>query len=952
MESFLKKTADYIIENYSDRLDEICIVLPNRRASLFLKKYLAAGLNKTVWSPAFYSIEDFVFEVSGLKPIDPVTLQFELYEVHKEVEGENASDFDEFLNWSNVLLHDFNDVDLHLADPRLLFTYLNDVKAISLWNPDGKPLTEFQQNYLAFFNSLLKYYTLLTQRLLEKKTVYQGLAYRNLAGNMERTIEGINREKVIFAGFNALSFSEEKILFGLEKAGKADILWDADRYYVDDTIQEAGKFLRKYFKNKDYEKIEWIGDYFSQEKKEINIVGVPNLAGQAKVSGVLLEKIVKEGANLENSAVVLNDESLVIPLLNSIPETVEDFNLTMGLPLKQTPLYNLIEALFEMNENSMKFDKSGGKRLHVYFKDILKITGHPYINELFAFYGKPAFTGRLTKKIRESNRIFYFPDDIGKLLNVLDNELKKILLSVLNPWGDDINRAVTVFAGLIKALKPVFADGDKTPVDMEYLYSFSKIFVRLKAMTEEYSFIKSPATLKSLFLQIAGSETIPFYGEPLKGLQIMGMLETRTLDFENVIMLSVNEDLIPAGKSQNSFIPFDLRREFNLPTYKDNNAIYAYHFYRLLQRAKSVYLLYGTEATELGGGDKSRFITQIQTELPAYNPDIKITEKIIANKIEVGNRGGEIEIEKTKDIVDKLLKMAVSGFAPTTLNVYRRCPLQFYFQYILKLGETEEPEETIEARTLGKVVHEVLELFYKPFIDKNITEADIKKMMPGVEKYVTASFNEHYKDGDIEYGINHLIFKVANMFVANFLKKEAGFLKELSEKGQQMIIRNLEKKYTAELFFKSPVFSDGNGGVLMKGTFDRVDEINGKTRIIDYKTGFVKKTDLALKDWEDLMTESKYDKNFQLLFYGWLFGKNNAGAGEMETGIISFRQLSAGMMCAGLPDKEPVTAKSLNEFEQILISILMEIFDREVPFTQTDVADDCRYCPYISICGR
>ena len=272
-------------------------------------------------------------------------------------------------------------------------------------------------------------------------------------------------------------------------------------------------------------------------------------------------------------------------------------------------------------------------------------------------------------------------------------------------------------------------------------------------MFEEYPFIRSSATLKSLFLQVAGSGSIPFYGEPLKGLQIMGMLETRTLDFENIIMLSVNEDLIPAGKSQNSFIPFDLRKEFNLPTYKDNNAIYAYHFYRLLQRAKKVYLLYATEADGLGGGDKSRFITQIQTELTKYNPDIKIGEQIVANKLEVGKQNEVIEIEKTRFIVEKLKNIADSGFSPTALNVYRRCPLQFYFQYILKLGETEEPEETIEARTLGKVVHEVLELFYKPFVEKNITEADVKKMIPEVEKYVTASFKEHYKMEILSLGL-------------------------------------------------------------------------------------------------------------------------------------------------------------------------------------------------------
>jgi len=951
MESFLKKTADYILKYYGNGLGDICIVLPNRRASLFLKKHLAAALNKTAWSPAFYSIEDFVFELSGLSPVDTVTLQFEMYEVHKEVEGANASEFDEFLNWSSILLRDFNDVDSHLVDAKSLFTYLNDVKAISLWNPDGKPLTEFQQKYLAFFNSLLKYYVLLSKRLLKNNAVYQGLAYRKLAENMDKTIKSLTFHKVIFVGFNALSYSEEKILFGLESAGKAEIIWDADNYYIDDNIQEAGKFLRKYFADRN--KVRWIENYLSKDEKKINVIGVPNLVGQAKITGVILKQLRDEGVDMENTAVVLNDESLVIPLLNSVPQRIEHFNLTMGLPLKQTPMFSVIEALLDMNENAIKFDKTGGERLNIHYKDILKITGHPYINELFAFYDSMGAVSNLNKRLRESNRIFYSAKDVESLFLGFNDDMKVFITQLLSPWNEDVEMALTLFVCFVGKLQNVFTSGDENiSVDIEYLFNFSKIFARLKDMIAKYPFIKSSSTLKSLFLQIAGMETIPFYGEPLKGLQIMGMLETRTLDFDNIIMLSVNEDLIPAGKTQNSFIPFDLRKEFKLPTYKDNDAIYAYHFYRLLQRAKNVYLLYGTEATALGGGDKSRFISQIQTELPKYNPDIKINEQIVVNRLNIGKQNEEIEIEKTKDIVEKLLNTATSGFAPTALNVYRRCPLQFYFQYILKLGETEEPEETIEARTLGKVVHEVLELFYKPFVEKNITVADVERMMLRVEKYVKASFKEHYKDGDIDYGINHLIFKVANMFVVNFLKSEVGFLKELSGKNEQMIIRYLEKRYTAILPVRSLLFADGEGKVLMKGTFDRVDEVSGKTRIIDYKTGYVKKTDLVLKDWEDLMTESKYDKNFQLLFYGWLYGKSNPGVGEMETGIISFRQLSAGMMSAGLPDKEPVTPQSLMEFEEILKSILMEIFDAEVPFIQTDVADDCRYCPYTSICGR
>lgn len=952
MNSFLDKVAEYVINNFANETDRICIVLPNRRAGLFLKKYIASHSSKTIWAPQIYSLEDFIISLSRFRIIDPAYLQFEFYNVYKKIEGKNSQSFEEYIKWGRVLLNDFNETDRYLVDPVKLFDYLTDEKAISLWNPDNTDLTDFQIKYLRFYQSLYKYYRELKNLLEQKNEAYKGLAYRKVAENIELIQEQLSWNKILFAGFNALTQAEKKIIFTLEKSKKAEVLWDADYYYINDSAQEAGKFIREIHHQSDKNSFKWIENNLKDSVKEISLIGVPQNVGQVKVTGDLLIELAGKFNELDQTAVILNDESMVEPLLNSIPKEAGKFNVTMGLPLQRTPLFRLMDAVLELQTNIIKFERSGNQQPKIYFRDLLRVLDHPYIAEMLA----EANLSEVADNLRNSNRIFLDPNKLIELYLTKHNAINNLIIFIVKPWQDNANLAVECMLQIINELKinqishKIQVDDSETKIDfkLEYLFYFHQALQKLKELMGLYPYIENLRVLRSLYNQVM-QITLPFYGEPLHGLQVMGMLETQTLDFKNIIMLGVNEDFIPAGKSVNSFIPFDIRRRFLLPTYQDRNSVFAYHFYRILQRAEKIALIYNTEPGELGGGDKSRFISQIENEFRTMNPEIKIDNKILSIPAKTETIDERIEIKKSPDILQKLKDHADYGFSASALNTYRNCSLQYYFKYIAGIDEVEEPEETIEASTLGSVIHEVLAELYRPFSGQKIVPEDIQKMQSQSERLVRESFGRNYPEGDIGYGKNHLILKVANQYVQRFLEYEIAFTRRTNIEGGYLIIQKIEERFERIISVKE---KGKNPEVKLTGRFDRVDEHSGSIRIIDYKTGKIERRELKLKIWEDLLTDSKLDKCFQLLFYAFVYSGQQVSLGSIIPGIITFRSLSSGLLTFSLPEEDATWEQRNQNFEEILKSILGEIFNHDIPFKQTELIENCQFCPFTSICNR
>lgn len=963
MQSFLQKVVTHLHNRYGDKLSELCIVLPNRRASLFLKTHLSDILKKTFWAPETYATEDFIALLSELETTDNLTLLFELYETVKRVNRDSVDSFDDFCKWGQTAISDFNDIDRYLIDAKQLFGNLKDIKELESWSLNAEELTEFQKQYLLFWQSLGTYYFDFKNKLLAQKKSYQGLAYRVVADNLSDKINKHQWEKIIFVGFNALNRAEEKIISELIDSDKAEIIWDVDKYYTENSKQEAGVFFRKYRdknlfakSSEDEQKKNIVvdEDLLLTEKKTIHIIGASKNVAQAKYAGNLIHHLQKQQTDLKNTALVLADENLLFPVLHSLPPDLKDVNVTMGFPLNNTPFAGYVELLFMLHINAQKLAQ-GKTKYSFYYRDVLNLLNHPYTSLLTNNNSAVKVIKKFVRTVHEKNILFLTSSSIEKQLQEYPEVISK-LGPLFNLWELPIEPLVAV-RHLINVLKEViieqqaeFTKNEKssnTSLDLEYLFAFTKITKRLEVLIKDYpESVVDIKSLHNLLKQIVHSTTLPFYGEPLMGLQVMGMLETRTLDFENVILLSCNENILPAGKMGNTFIPYELKKHFGLPVYSDKDAIFAYHFYRLLQRAKNIYLLYNTENDGFGMAEKSRFITQLEYELPKVNKNITIHEELFSIPVDVKKPGNVIVIKKTTDIIEKLNERAIHGFSPSALNKYINCPLQFYFQVIAGLKEAEEVEETIGADILGTVIHEVLETLYRPFIKKILATIDVVEMKKKVENLVIKGFEMHYGNKDTLFGKNLLVIKVAVKFINNFLDTEIELLSTILKTKQLLTIDMLEASLEAYIDLEGKT-------IKLHGNADRIDSMGSTTRIIDYKTGKAEDRELKIEHVEQLKTTSSFAKSFQLLMYAWMYRKMAPQEKpNLISGIITFRELSKGLKTVNIGGKNLLTKEVLDAFEEQLKFIIADLYNPHQDFRQTEDHDNCKYCSYKMICGR
>lgn len=944
---FLEKIADRIRTIYPDKGNRLCVVMPNRRAGLFLKSYLAPSGQKPIWAPAIFSVEDFVTRITGLTIPDSLSMMLSLFESHCEVEQSAAQSFDEFAGWGRGLIRDFDETDQYLADPVTLFNFLSETKALSLWNLDERPLTDFEQQYLRFFNSLPAYYQHFTEKLLSQQLAYHGLACRVVSANPAKYMAEAPWDQYIFAGFNAITPAQLVFFKYLISNGKAEILWDADAYYLNDTNQEAGRFLRKYKNDRTLGDFGDISDFFARDEKIINIAGVPRNIGQTRLAGNIVRELIEKGdpEMLGKTAIVLADESLLLPLLNAIPPEAGQFNITMGFPLPFAPLYKLFDTLMMMHANA-----SVGKiqsEAYFYNKDVLALLQHAYL----PLIADPELLKKVILHMRSGRNAFVcLPEILGDLKdNKADTRPFRLLFSKVSSPSDLTGLLIELIDLFRLALTQHKPDSDPQMAETEILFNLAVIANRLHTLTTESGIIGSLSTLHTLFREVAPTMPVAFYGEPLKGIQVMGMLETRTLDFEKVILLSVNEDTLPARKSYNSFIPFDVRQHFGLPTHQDQQAVFAYHFYRLLQRSRETWLIYNSEAGDLGGGEKSRFISQLQTELPRFNPGVKIRELKLSQGTTL-TTANPISIEKNEQTRLILKEISTRGFSPTALNTYLNCPLRFYFSYILKTGEPEEAEETMDYRTLGNIVHEVMYAFFLPLIGQVPGKAALTQLQDQVISAIESAVKKHFDGGDINTGRNLLIIKVAEVWIRRLIAAE---ISEAATRPELLTIVALEKILEKELVLQDP--ANGDITVKLRGTADRIDRIGNLLRVIDYKTGKIKPGELKLKSTGDLFdrTKTAKEKAFQLMFYMMLTNNHKEirqSFPDLQSGILSFRSLSEGFMPLVIEGTNTETA--ILEFEEGLTGLLGEIFDTNIPFSQTLKKEHCTICPFKSICHK
>ena len=906
MQSFISETLDDILQT-TKSFQNVVFVLPSQRAKVFVKQTFKDKIS-VGFLPEMLNIEQFIQQVSGVQKADNIQLLFHFYTIYKSVE-KNPDSFDTFSSWALTVLQDFNEIDQHLINPTDIFIYLRDIERLRKWSVKGTfKETELIKDHYSFLEKLSIYYSAFYQFLIDENIGYQGLMYREAFKKIDTFLNKNEDKKIFFIGFNALNKAEELLFQKVLENGNSEIYWDIDETFFNSTHQ-AGKFIRKYKKEWKYfenKKLKSLGNTFLAPKK-IEVIGAAKNNTQIKYIGEILEK----NTNFKNTALVLADETLLPITLNSLPKNIEAINITMGYPLKDIPTTNLLFSIFQLFISQEKLQKKSVNQF--YYKDIIRFFKHQSI------YGLIASVDAFTSEIAKENQTFINENRLAKFLENQTPEVENVVLNLFKPFDNVINFIDRVL-DLINLLKE-----EVDALEKEYLFRFYTVFTQLKTLQNEFQYFTDLKILSQFFKQLIASESLSFQGEPLKGLQLMGMLETRVLDFENIILASANEGVLPASSQQNSFIPFDVKIEFGLPTYREKDAIFSYHFFRLLQRAKNIFILYNTEHDVFGSGEKSRFVTQLEMMRTDIVQKI-VSPKVLAQKVKLK------EISKNNLVFDRLRELAHNGFSPSSLTNYLYNPMGFYKQKILRIKEFDDVEETVAYNTLGTVVHETLDELYKPFIGKFLTVDAISKMEKITKDLVVKHFKIHFKNGDLRTGKNRLIFEVANRFVVNFLAQEKKLLKD---QNNQLKIIATEENLSAKIEIEGIDFP-----VKIHGNVDRVDELNGEIRIIDYKSGMVKSSELKVLNFAELREREQY-KAIQVLLYAFLYTKSKKynSSKNLKGGIFSFKNLNQEFLAINFssnyrsPDTT-ITPEKLDQFLEEIKGYIREIYNPAIDFIE------------------
>ena len=970
MQTFLQQVAAHILKYHPSDLARICIVVPTRRAAFFVMQELANATSEPVMSPTVIAVDDFVEGICTLEIEDSVHLLFELYETFKEIDRDLQ--FDRFMGWASVLLSDLDKIDLYLADTNYLFDYLSETKALSRWQeslPSGKSLSNAggTKQYFALFDNIKNIYASFRGRLLGKNKAYRGMAYRQLAENVDSLlISGTDYEKIYFAGFNAFTESERRIVTALIKAGKAETLWDSDQYYMhENTGVEAGKSLREYQKDKRFgSEWNWSTDHLLTSHKNITIYGVPNATLQTKVAGQLYKdmQLTDEPEEPVLTAIVLADENLLLPMLYSLDEGVTDLNITMGLSLRSSLLYTLIDSIFELQQNVVEFRNKSGRTIRIpkfSHKSINKVLNHPFIRHFEYVVLKPESDGQtIIQKtlfdITDNNRVFLSSDEMIELGN--GHPLFKIIFS---HWPKNDSRLVLhTFYELIDLLRDVYRDY-KNALETEYLYLFYTLLKQFEQTLEERSELITLKTLRSFMFELIKQTRIPFSGEPISDLQILGMLETRALDFERVIILSANEGVLPLSKRQNSLIPFEAAQAVGMPTHQHQEAVMSYHFYHLLQRASEIHILYTSTNDALGGGEKSRFIQQIEFELSQYNPNIHIENKSVV--FETAPREGLEELIKKDDGIIAAIRnyLAGKGVYPTHLNEFIRCSMQFYLKHIVGVQEKEDVEEELGMDKIGTWLHSCLERIDQDYFlnDTDPSEEEIKVIL-------REEFDRLFRGYVTDLGLNRIYYQIGEQQMLTFLKHQ------MDQKPRRKVLAAEQPLRTRIELILQGTFTPVNIG----GKIDRIElSDDGTLYVMDYKTGSVEisgRQKLADPERREEVIRTDPDRKmgyvrqlwmYEYLMYRKMLDENGLklkgstyefGNYLVKSGFYSFRD-PKNLIANPLELTEGLDASHfISKSERILTDILNDMLDPDIPFRKTDDLNVCTFCDFVGICGR
>ncbi len=951
MQRFLESTAQYLFQKFDTDLTDVTLVFPNRRAGVFFTAYLQQQFQKPAFGPKITTINELMLSLSDLVIPDKLLLIAELYDIFRQETGSHET-FDEFYYWGEIMLADFDDADKYLTNAKDLFSNVTEIKEIEnqfeyltaaqkemlrqFWgslSSDLKP-NNFTPVWEKFYPIYAKFRTL----LLEKGLGYTGMVIREGVEYLSERVEKLGMGHFCFIGLNALNACEVHLMRHLKNDQRADFFWDYDLFYLDNPMNDAGMFLRENRQQFPEPKgFEIEGDHFSREKR-VEIIAVAGSVAQAQlIPEFLANKSSSEAPRFDDTAIVLADESLLVPVLETIPPSEGRINVTMGYPVKNSPVMSLLQLLGQMLRNTRV---TPGEDPVIYQRLVTEILSHQ-IPKGFAPEATNSFLQTLTTSngsyinSRQLNltplheQMFNLPQSVLEYPNYFKRILQLIHDHYLQREGNAITHSIT--AAIFQSV--------------ERLES-----VMLKSMPNR-DFSITPTIFFRLLQQYTGAISVPFEGEPLSGIQVMGILETRCLDFRRLIIVGLNEDIWPRTSMAPSMIPYSLRKAFGLPGIDDQDAMYAYYFYRLIQRSTNVTATWNNIREGVSGGELSRYGHQLMLLSP---------NKVVTKNFELpffSQPPGQIKVPGSAEISDKLLNRnsAQRPLSPSAIVAWASCSFKFYLSYVLGLREQNEVSEEIDQRIFGNLFHKAMELLYSPYLGQQIARQEFDRLISNnlhLDQILRIAFATEYFKLPVDEAKNITLSGKA-LLIFYTLKK---YLINLLEEDKQTAPLTI---YALEGDHSTPLEVDINGKietVFVGGKIDRIDETGGLVRVVDYKTGSLEKSKLNAKNLKLLSLPEKNLRKemIQSLTYGYVLHANRFTALPIESRVYAIQKLARTDFTAVISlDGNPVSiGQNANEWKAELSWAIAQIYDRNSSFEQTPYTDRCAYCQFKTLCRR
>ena len=933
MSSYIQKCAVELVKRHPIE-PNFTIIIPSKRAKKYFMESLAKAYAKPIFLPQILTIEEFNASFSNLPIIDKTRQLFLLYNIARSLPKFQSLTFDEFLTWGPMVVDDFEDINRYLLDANQVFKNLISIKELESWNVDGeRELSESQKKFMAFWDELPALYEQFNEALSTRSKTTSAHSLRRLAEETQDLIPAGSH--YYFIGFNALSLGELTVIRALLKRNQATFWIDADEYYLSNSLHEAGYFLRK---NLDFLSInspEFILKTLANKAVKIDAIACAQSTGQVKLAATELANRSYEA--LQNTLVLLADESLIVPLMQNIPASVKEANITVGLPLKQTSIKSLLDVLFSIQENKIRFKSEAA-----YYKDLMQFFQHPLVAGWIDLetQGKISDWEHFTV---QRNKVFQKIEGLS-----FSPALDSITRLAFTSWQGDYKFGLSLFFEISEQLSAVMSKGFE--LELQQILLFQEALVTMTLLADEGLPTMNLRTFKLFFNQHWSKKSIAFHGNPTQGLQIMGLLESRMLDFKHLIVLGMNEGFLPANNPIDSIIPMDLRRGLGLPTAREKQGLFAHHFYRLLHNADDVVITYGLSTEGLGASEPSRYIAQLEMEWARVNKNCTFKTKFYNTAFPNNTDFDSAIVVKRPQINVLLENYFTKNISASAISKYLNCPLDFYYRYLAEFGEEEDVEEELASNSMGKFIHDTLEQLYSPFAEYDsqgnkvdpqpppLSVSAIEGMMTLAPEILKNEFLRYLDDDQklIDSGKNWLTYNVAKELVNNLLSNEIEYIKSTNE---EIYIHKVEARLTAPMTIQlQGMFKT----IQWVGYVDRIDRIGAAFRLVDYKSGKVTDDHVIYKKKSDLITSFKGCKHaLQLATYAYLF-KENYNILPSNMGIYAIQRKTDAFY--SLDTQSLSMVEFMEDFQQLMQEIITQIFDQSKPFEHNIDSKYCAYC--------